>query len=186
MATSRICSIPDCGKLAPSNRKGWCEAHYTRWRRHGDPLAGGTSKGDAERFYRETVLNYEGDECLIWPFARLPSGYAKMNEGNVHRKLCEEVHGEPPSPEHEAAHSCGNGKLGCVTKGHLSWKTHLENEADKLAHGTRLSGERHWNAKLTDEQIATIRSSTEQGITLATQYNVSPGHISYVRRGIKR
>ena len=23
--------------------KGWCSAHYTRWRRHGDPLGGGIS-----------------------------------------------------------------------------------------------------------------------------------------------
>ena len=39
MATSRLCSIPKCGK--PSRRKGWCSAHHKRWWRHGDPLASG-------------------------------------------------------------------------------------------------------------------------------------------------
>lgn len=35
--TKRICSIDDCGK--PCFGHGWCQAHYTRWRKHGDPLA---------------------------------------------------------------------------------------------------------------------------------------------------
>lgn len=33
-----LCSIPDCGK--PHAARGWCESHYHRWQRHGDPLAG--------------------------------------------------------------------------------------------------------------------------------------------------
>lgn len=30
------CSIPECGR--PTLARGWCEAHYRRWRKHGDPL----------------------------------------------------------------------------------------------------------------------------------------------------
>lgn len=30
------CSIEDCGKKVTA--RGWCSAHYTRWKRHGDPL----------------------------------------------------------------------------------------------------------------------------------------------------
>ncbi len=33
------CSIPDCSR--PLHRRGWCNAHYHRWQRHGDPLGGG-------------------------------------------------------------------------------------------------------------------------------------------------
>lgn len=36
------CSIEGCGK--PAKNRGWCSAHYTRWRRHGDPLAGAASR----------------------------------------------------------------------------------------------------------------------------------------------
>lgn len=186
MATSRLCSIPDCGKAAPSNRKGWCEAHYTRWHRHGDPLAGGTSKGEVERYFCDVVMAYDGDECLLWPFAKLPSGYPKMNDGYAHRRVCEEAHGPAPTPEHEAAHSCGNGRLSCVTKRHLSWKTHVENESDKMLHGTRPTGEHHHGAKLSDDDVLEIRSSNEPGIDLAKRFDVSPGHISYVRRSLKR
>lgn len=32
------CSIKDCGD--PVDSRGWCNRHYTRWLRHGDPLAG--------------------------------------------------------------------------------------------------------------------------------------------------
>lgn len=34
------CAIEGCEK--PSWARGWCQAHYTRWKRHGDPLAGRT------------------------------------------------------------------------------------------------------------------------------------------------
>lgn len=36
---NRTCTVPECGK--PHRSKGYCEAHYSRWRMHGDPLAGG-------------------------------------------------------------------------------------------------------------------------------------------------
>lgn len=36
-AQSLTCSIPDCN--SPNDRRGWCAKHYTRWYRHGDPLA---------------------------------------------------------------------------------------------------------------------------------------------------
>lgn len=36
MATSRLCSIPDCGNTYYA--RGWCQAHYTRQRRYGDPV----------------------------------------------------------------------------------------------------------------------------------------------------
>jgi len=41
MATSRICSIPDCHKTAKT--RGWCSAHAERFRLHGDPLGLGPS-----------------------------------------------------------------------------------------------------------------------------------------------
>lgn len=38
MATPSICAVDGCDKPAV-NRHGWCNAHYLRWRRYGDPLA---------------------------------------------------------------------------------------------------------------------------------------------------
>lgn len=160
MAAKPLCSVPACDK--PLNSRGWCLAHYRRWQRHGDPLAGRTPDGEPERYYRDVVLTYRGDECLQWPYARNSKGYPMLNiEGRdrlLARVLCEEVNGPPPTPEHEAAHSCGNGHDGCLTQGHLSWKTPVENAADRITHGTETIGARHGMSKLTEDDVRQIRS----------------------------
>ena len=38
MQATRTCSIDGCERCA--EKRGWCNAHYKRWRRHGDPMAG--------------------------------------------------------------------------------------------------------------------------------------------------
>lgn len=159
---TRTCSIQGCGKH--SHCRGWCEPHYSRWRKHGDPLGGKTARDEAQRFYREIVLTDDrgpDDECLIWPYSRFPNGYGQLaltrhHNYGVHRLVCKEVYGEPPTPDHEAAHSCNRGKFGCVTKSHLSWKTRLENKADELLHGTRCQGAQHGMAKITESEAREI------------------------------
>lgn len=37
------CSIGGCNNA--TNSRGWCKAHYARWKRNGDPLAGRPSRG---------------------------------------------------------------------------------------------------------------------------------------------
>lgn len=150
------CKIDGCEKKLFA--RGWCGAHYMRWRAHGDPLAGRTPNGNLRRFIFEVVLPYEGNDCILWPFGRTPKGYGQFEDGYAHRFICCQAHGEPPTPEHETAHSCGKGTSGCVTKGHVRWATHAENEADKIAHGTLAWGEKQGSAKLTTAEVLTIRS----------------------------
>lgn len=160
MANSRICSVEGCGKT--SHARGFCGAHYMRRKRYGDPLSGRTSKGEPERFFKEVVLPYDGDDCLIWPYATNGNGYGKMQrEGNdqiVSRILCEILNGPPPAPTDEAAHVCGWGRFGCVTKRHLKWKTRDANQADRLIHGTHNRGERCGTSKLTESEVREIRA----------------------------
>ena len=40
--TPAVCSLEDCGLSVLA--RGWCAAHYQRWSRHGDPLAGDTRR----------------------------------------------------------------------------------------------------------------------------------------------
>jgi hypothetical protein len=77
---------------------------------------------------------------------------------NAHRVMCLLAHGQPPSIEHVAAHSCGNGAGGCVNPRHLRWATASGNEADKVFHGTSNRGERSGSAKLTESEVRSIRS----------------------------
>jgi hypothetical protein len=94
---------------------------------------------------------------------------------SVHRIICEEINGPPPTLKHEVAHSCGQGRLGCVTPKHLRWATRVENREDMIAHGTRNYGERNGGAKLTKPQVLAIRATprTISNRQIARNYGVS-------------
>lgn len=192
MAAKPLCSIADCGKVEVNSR-GWCIAHYHRWRKHGDPLIGGplrrrTANGEPWRYFEDEVLPYRGDDCLTWPYANV-KGYGIIRiDGKAHlvsRLVCEATHGAAPTPEHEAAHSCGRGQLGCVAKAHLSWKTPVENKADELIHGTRNRGARNGMAKLTENDVIAIRSLHGKVTPkrIAEQFSVSCWTIYDILRG---
>lgn len=181
--TRGICTIDGCDKL--QRARGYCHPHLSRWYRYGDPLAGRIDCGAAMVFLETTVIPFEGDECLIWPYGRDGGGYGKVVHNgrprNAHRVACEIVHGLPPTPKHEAAHSCGKGHEGCVNPRHLEWKTRKENHADKLAHGTHSRGERHGAAKLTAAQVLEIRASTRPLRELAEKYGITQSAVSSIK-----
>ena len=179
----RTCSIEGCSKVHYG--RGWCAAHYMRWRVHGDPLGGSTRKGEVSAFLENTVFCFEGDECLIWPYATGGNGYGQIAINGkmrpVNRMICEHEHGPPPTPKYQAAHSCGKGHLGCVNPKHLRWATPKENAADRLIHGTHSRGARHSTAKLTESQVLEIRASTTPTTQLAREIGVSYSVISMIR-----
>lgn len=187
MAALRLCSIPDCGK--PARKRGWCQAHYMRWYNNGSPTAGKTSPGELPRYLTNTVFVYRGDDCLIWPYARNKWGYGKVTIGGrtkgVHRLVCEYTHGPPPTVEHQACHSCGNGHLGCVAPNHLSWKTRKGNAADAIAHGVQIKGERHHMARLSALDVAQIRSL--RGVIpqseIAKRFGIRQNQVSRIQLG---
>ncbi|QIG72950.1 HNH endonuclease protein [Rhizobium phage RHph_N3_2] len=155
----------------------------------GDPIAGRTSAGEPLRWVHEVALPHTGEDCLTWPYGRDRDGYGTLHvngkKGIASRYICELVHGAPPTPRHQAAHSCGNGNEGCVSPGHIEWKTHKENMADKLLHGTHSRGERSVRAKLTEEDVRTIislKGDVSQS-KLAKKYGVSPTSISNIHIG---
>jgi hypothetical protein len=181
-----FCIVEGCGKTRDA--KGYCKSHYARLRRHGDPTGHGaaTPMGEAQDYFNEVVLKYEGDECLIWPFWRNADGYGYVRQNGSMRQasrvVCTIIHGDPPTPKHEAAHSCGKGSAGCVTKGHLSWKTHRENEADKIVHGTAPRGESHGFAKITVPDVVAIRAApSSRG--LAEKFGLAKITIRQIRAG---
>lgn len=185
MAVQSICSVAKCSN--PTLARGWCRKHYQRWYKHRDPLeTNGTERGSPMTFLQTVVLTYRGNDCLPWPFATDQNGYGKIRydgrSQRVNGVVCAMIHGSPPTPRHEVAHSCGNGTLGCCAPRHLSWKTHAENEADKLVHGTLRTGEDHGRSRFTNEQIRAIRSLS--GVRLqreiADQFATSQGQISAI------
>lgn len=187
MANPKLCSIPDCGK--PALKRGWCSSHYQRWLKGGDPLSGGAyraARGELLKFVHSVALLHKSNECLIWPFGSGTDGYGKIQvKGKTLRAprlICELAHGKPPTLKHEAAHSCGNGHLGCVSPNHLRWATNIENHADRLIHGTHLRGERQPLAKLTAANVQFIRESAGRlkQRELAEMFGVTQANISNI------
>ena len=169
--------------------RGWCAKHYARWRTHGDPLKVSVEKsrrGAPMEFIVQSV-SFEGEECLIWPFNRdKKTGVAqisiKRSTTNPARVVCTVVHGPAPSPEHHAAHSCGNSHLGCINPKHVRWATPAENEADKRAHGTAPIGAAHGSAKITDEIAIEIIRSDESLSAVGARFGISHSTAGKIRR----
>lgn len=179
----RKCSVESCAK--PHLARGYCSAHWERWRRYGDPLGGRTPCGLPMAFIRKAV-EYSEHCCLEWPYGLNSDGYGQIShEGRPlrsHILVCILAHG--PRPEGlQAAHSCGN--RACVNQSHLRWATRQENEADKKLHGTYLHGQNHHNAKLSDEDVAIIRDlcGHRKQREIARRFGVSPSTINDIRRG---
>jgi hypothetical protein len=166
--------------------------HYSRWRINGDPLIVHCviPPKEAVKQFFEKALSYCGEECLIWPYSRDRMGYATMHRGKeapnntcfVSRRICYAVHGAPPTPKHEAAHSCGKGGLGCIAPLHLRWATHRENVHDGFIHGTIGRGETHRGAKLTDAAVREIRllAPVLTHKEIARRFGVAAATIDYV------
>jgi hypothetical protein len=131
----------------------------------------------------------ETDKCILFPFQRSKDGYARITvEGRLVfacRYICERFYGPPPTPKHQAAHSCGRGRDGCVNKRHVSWKTPKDNINDKREHGTLLLGSRHPMAKLSEAQVKEIKAKAAEVSRkdLAAMYGVKLPTINDIMRG---
>lgn len=188
LLTERRCKVDGCEN--PRVAKGYCGSHYMRWRRHGDPLAGGTTPGALRDFIENVAIPFCGDECLTWPFGKNIYGYGYMphrgKRTTAHRVICEIAHGHPPTARHQAAHNCGKGHEGCCNPRHLRWATPKENHADRVTHGTTSRGEKSSSVKLTSEQVKEIReaigSRNERGLRseIARKFGVNRSTITRI------
>ena len=156
-------------------------------------MAQTTKRGAAQQFFMGLVEAKElPKQCIIWPFARNRAGYAifgkprgKIASHLVSRVVCCECSGLPPWPNYEAAHTCGNGHLGCVNPQHIEWKTSKQNKADQLRHGTRNRGERNGMARLTAEDVARIRKlgGVLKQRLVAEMFGIDQSTVSNLMRG---
>lgn len=125
-ATRLTCSIEDCPK--PTKNRGWCSAHYEKWRLHGDPLYRHWTRTLTlwDRFWLK--VDAEGD-CWLWTATVNHHGYGQIGTvgrklGMAHRVGYELLVG-PIAPGLELDHLCRNPR--CVNPDHLEPVTHAEN-----------------------------------------------------------
>lgn len=120
------CSVDGCEK--PVSARGWCSMHYSRFRRHGDPLI--QSKWRKWTFQDRTKGKWivTDSDCWEWQGAKQVRGYGVLTvlgeQVRAHRYVYENTIGAVPDGM-ELDHLCRNPP--CVNPGHLEPVTHAEN-----------------------------------------------------------
>lgn len=122
------CSIEGCGR--DHSARGWCSAHYRRWRRHGDPEAYACYPDAAQAF---NAYTRQDGECIIWTGARNAQGYGVMGgraKGSrlAHRYAWTVEHGPIPDGLF-VDHVCHNP--ACVKIDHLRLATIAQNTMNR-------------------------------------------------------
>lgn len=99
----------------------------------------------------------------------------------IHVLVCTAFHGPRPTLNHEVAHNDGTRTNNA--EDNLCWKTHAENEQDKLIHGTHNRGQRHPLNILTTDQIIEIRNliGAVSQRRIAQLFGISQQHVSNIK-----
>jgi hypothetical protein len=148
-----------------------------------DLLAPLVKETPTKRWLRMHLDHQEKEFCLIWPFSRAQNGYAQVGAARLvpTRVMCEHRNGPPPTPEHQAAHSCGNGDGGCVNPWHLNWRTVAENQIERYQH----QGGPMPRFRLRPEQVDEIRSmkGRERTVDTAARFQCTEANIRQIQSG---
>lgn len=155
-----------------------------------------------ERFWEKVDKNGPAHQhkpdlgrCWVWTHYCNEDGYGRISESAPSRKLLKthrlsyELHVGPIPVGLEIRHSCDNPP--CVNPEHLLCGTHQDNMDDMVERGRAVypKGEKHGSAKLTEEQVASIRQdyvygSRTHGLrSLGRKYGVTYAMIGFIIRG---
>jgi len=144
-----------------------------------------------DRFWKYTNKGKK-DECWEWQGSTmLHGGYGQLSIGfnrspiKAHRLSYMIHYGEIPKNLF-ICHKCNNPL--CVNPNHIYAGTPNDNWKDTINSGNaykfiNLGGEQCRAHKLTNEQVDTIKNSTESSIDLANKYKVSRQSIWKIRKG---
>jgi hypothetical protein len=149
--SDRTCALKGCDR--PHRSNGWCNMHYTRWRKWGTPL----QSGPAQLSNRERLLNYvtvAESGCWQWRHVH-PDGYSIVVLNGVrkmaHRAVYEELVG--PIPDGATLdHTCHTEDLTCPGGSSCSHRSCVNPEhLEPVPHGENVRRSRHnnWEARKT-------------------------------------
>lgn len=88
--------------------------------------------------------------------------------------------------QHSVLHTCDNRK--CCNPDHLYLGTQAENMRDAVERGRTNTGEKHWNAKLSESDVKQIKFELALGIaveTIAKLHRVSRWCVSNIASGVR-
>lgn len=174
------------------------------------------TKEHRQRFWKK-VSTGKKKSCWEWKFGCTKAGYGQLQIRAVsprpllaHRVAWELTNGVIPEGLH-ILHECDNPR--CCNPNHLFLGTQRDNNLDRTLkgrtasgdrngartqphlnafvqnRGSGLRGERHPNAKLSDEDVEQIIAASRKGVSgvdLARKYGVSPTQVCRILKGKSR
>lgn len=146
----------------------------------------------ADEFWANVDTSSHG--CWSWQRSIDTGGYGHLQwQGRMaraHRIAYELTHGAMPTGKgHHGVvvmHTCDNRT--CCNPAHLKLGDHAANMRDMATKGRRKSigtGADNGRAKLTAEQVQSIRADKRGKRTIAPEYGVSPAQVQRVRLGLQ-
>lgn len=169
------CSFDGCGN--DRHARGLCGAHYMQRRRGEDlrPL----KKGAIDRYWSYVV---KGDSCWGWSGAKTRNGYGDIYVNGkmikAHRFSYEVHFGSIPDGM-VIRHTCHNPE--CTNPDHLKIGNQADNMNDAIESGRIARGSRNPNAKLSVDDILSIRSDSRTNRAIAAQYKVDSSTVSDIK-----
>jgi hypothetical protein len=191
---SKACSIDGCGR--PILAWGWCNRHYRRWKRNGDPSdkprvypVKSEAPGWFNDVFMASVKIDEATGCWVWQRPISTSRYGAINfagkRRGAHRVAFAVHNGRNIDGLGCICHRCDNPP--CVNPAHLFEATQLENIRDRNEKQRTARGEATPHARLNPEKVLDIRrraaSGKESVRSISRSYGVDHMTILNIVRG---
>ena len=124
--------------------------------------------------------------CWIWNGSVTNHGYGRLTFGakqviSAHRASYEHKHGSIPAGM-LALHHCD--VKCCVNPDHIFLGSQQDNMTDKVCKNRQAKGNKHGQAKLTEQQAREAKFGTATPMELAKQFNCSATMIRQIRGGL--
>ena len=167
--------------------KGYCLRHYKLFWKYGSTEERGARHASPqERFFRYAE---KSDGCWNWSGYKDKDGYGtitvkgkngKNGPIRAHR-FSLMVHGREVQNDDLVLHRCNNPS--CVNPDHLYIGDHKQNMQDRIDFRGDWKGEKHFNAKITEETVMAILAFDGPAYKAAEQYEISASQARNIRRG---
>ena len=177
----RVCTIDGCD--SKHEAKGFCDKHYQKFKKYGDPLKVVKPTANMDVLGRFYHYANKSVGCWEWSGEIDKYGYGKIFD-NGKRKLSHrfsyELHFGVFDFSLYVLHKCDNPR--CVNPDHLFLGTAKDNYDDAKSKNRHSHGGMHGNSKATKEDVLFIRSSRLSLRKLSDILNLDSSTISAIRR----